>query len=268
MLMDKQEDGKMEIDREIARRAFADYVQAYDPQDPKIALKIAHTYRVAAFCEQIAESQGLPAADRDLAWISGLLHDVGRFEQVRRYGTFNDSKSIDHAQLGADILFKEGRVRDYLASDEEDTLLETAIRLHSAYRLPETLDSRTKVFCDILRDADKVDILRVNCETPLTEIYNVEEQELRQAKISPAVMESFARRQATLRALKQTPADHIAGLASLVFELVYPISVRMVQQQGYLEKLLRYETANPETAAQLAQLHAIMEEYLARRTQR
>ncbi|MCI2047763.1 MAG: HD domain-containing protein [Faecalibacterium sp.] len=257
----------MEIDRKAAGKAFSAYVQAYDPQNPKIALKIAHTYRVAALCETIAQSQSLCSADIDLAWLTGLLHDVGRFEQVRRYGTFNDAESIDHALLGARILFEEGRIRDYLASPDEDELLETVIRLHSVYRLPQQLGTRARMFCHILRDADKVDILRANCETPLTDIYNVSPQALRTARVSPAVMESFARRQATLRTLKKTPVDNVVALASLTFELVYPVSIRVVQQQGYLQSLLHFETDDPATAAQFAQLRAEMDAYLFAHTQ-
>ena len=35
-----------------------------------------------------------------------LLHDVGRFEQYKRYGTFNDRKSVNHAALGVEIMKK------------------------------------------------------------------------------------------------------------------------------------------------------------------
>lgn len=250
------------LDRSAARQAFADHVRAYDPADPKIRLKIVHTWQVAALCEQIAGSLGLPPADVDLAWLAGLLHDVGRFEQVRRYGTFRDAESVDHAQLGADLLFGEGLVRRFCADASEDALLETVIRWHSAYRLPPGLTDRQRTFCHILRDADKLDILRANCETPLTDIYDVSLQALRTACVSPAVMESFARRQATLRSLKQTAADNVAGLASLAFELVYPVSRRLVQQQGWLARVLAFPSDNPVTRAQFSQLRCILMDHL------
>ena len=104
----------MTIDRRRAREAFAGYAARYNAADPKVKLKIDHTYRVAALCDRIAASLGLPPEERDLAWLCGLLHDVGRFEQLRRYGTFNDAESIDHAAMSARVLFEEGRVRDYL----------------------------------------------------------------------------------------------------------------------------------------------------------
>ena len=142
----------MTLDRPHARQAFAEYTSHYNAADPKVKLKIDHTYRVAALCERIANSLSLPPQDVDLAWLCGLLHDVGRFEQLRRYGTFIDAKSIDHALMSVTVLFEEGRLRDYIAGTDEDALLRTAIRLHNAYRLPEEMDDRTRMFCQILRD--------------------------------------------------------------------------------------------------------------------
>ena len=112
----------MNIDREKALRAFADYVKNYDVTDEKIKLKIDHTYRVCSLCQQIAAQSGFDENEIEIAWLTGLLHDVGRFEQLRRYGTFVDAKSIDHAEFGADILFKEGKIRDYVEDASEDAL--------------------------------------------------------------------------------------------------------------------------------------------------
>lgn len=128
---------------------------------------------MAALCGRIAESLSLPQQDIDLAWLSGILHDVGRFEQLRRYNTFIDAQSVSHAALSVSVLFDEGRIRDYLDDTNADTLLRAAVEWHSAFRLPDSLDERTQRFCQILRDADKIDILRVNVETPMEEIYNV-----------------------------------------------------------------------------------------------
>jgi putative nucleotidyltransferase with HDIG domain len=163
----------MKIDRARAQKAFADYAAHYNAADAKVKLKIDHTYRVAALCARIAQSLALPPEDVDLAWLSGILHDVGRFEQLRRYNTFIDAQSVSHAALSVAVLFDEGRIRDYLDDAGADALLRTALEWHSAFRLPEALDDRTRLFCQILRDADKIDILRVNVETPMEEIYNV-----------------------------------------------------------------------------------------------
>lgn len=276
----------MKIEKQKIQQKFKEYTENYDAADPKTALKIYHTYRVADLCEQIARSEHMEKEDQELAWLLGMLHDIGRFEQLRRYNTFNDAQSVDHAALGADILFgtdtgadkaagdvdtgadktvdgaEGGLIRQYVKEDAEDELIEMAVRVHSAYRVPEKLDERTEKFCHILRDADKIDILRVNIETPLEEIYNTTTKELREAEVTEAVMESFYEHHATLRSLKRTPVDHIAGHISLIFELVFPESLRIVKQQGYWEKLIDFPSENPKTVRQLRELKEEMMRFL------
>ena len=166
---------------------------------------IDHLKGTAELAGKFADSFG----KYEWGYCCGMLHDIGRFEQIRRFGTFNDVQSVDHAEFGADLLFKEGLIRkfaegyyeecelaqsdnqsdycqeerktkeflvnnDATAVDDEqiiknneyhnkDTgLLEMAIRQHNKYRVKEDLTERQRMFCDILRDADKVDIFKVN----------------------------------------------------------------------------------------------------------
>lgn len=258
----------MKIERERVRETFREYTDAYDATDEKIKLKIDHTYRVAELCERIAKAEQMEKTEVDLAWLLGMLHDVGRFEQLRRYGTFSDADSIDHAALGADILFGgvlregEGLIRTYVDDAAEDEVIETAIRVHSAYRIPEGLAPRTEKLCHILRDADKIDILRVNVETPMEEIYNVSTAALRRSPVTPAVLDAFYAHHCVLHSLKQYPADNAVGHASLVFELCYPESLRIVDEQGWLWRLLDFKTDNPDTAAAFAAIRDELHHWL------
>lgn len=227
--------------------AFENYVSDYDLQDAKIRLKYIHTRKVAENSERIARSLSLPGEDVFLAWEIGMLHDIGRFEQLRRYNTFSDADSIDHAAFGADLLFQEGLIRQFDSDTSGYDIIETAIRCHSLYRLPKGLNDREIMFCQIIRDADKTDIFRANYETGMAAIYNVTEEELENSAVTPEVYEAFCEEHAILRNLKKTPVDHLIGHISLMFELVYPESRRITAEQGYLEKLLAFPSKNPDT---------------------
>lgn len=256
----------MQINREHIKETFKNYTDAYDSSDEKVKLKIDHTYRVADICERIARAEGFNDADTDVAWLLGMLHDVGRFEQLRRYGTFNDAESIDHAQFGADILFVEGKIRDYIADSAEDELIEQAIRAHNMYRIPENFSPRTEKMAHILRDADKVDILKVNVEVPIEEIYDVTTEELRNTEVSDEVLESFYEHQAILKSIRRTIVDHVVGHISLAYELVFDESVRVIKEQGYLDQLMHFESNNPKAQEQFAKLREEMEQYLKMRS--
>ncbi len=240
----------MYIDEKRIVDAFKRYTDAYDGTNAKIKLKVDHTYRVADLCREIAVSEGLDFEDAALAWLMGMLHDIGRFEQIKRYNTFSDAASVDHAMLGADILFQKGKIRDYIDSDVEDKLIEAAIRQHSLYRIDENLSERTKVFCNILRDADKIDILKVFSETSMEEIYDATHEEIYTSEVSPEVMASFFEHHATLRSLKKTKIDFLVAHISLVYELVFSGSKKILRERGYLDKILDFKSENAKTNAQ------------------
>ena len=235
-----------EIDKKAVEQAFASYTAQYNADDPKIKLKIDHTYRVADLCEVIAAT--VTGADTDLAWLSGMLHDVGRFEQVRRYNTFSDAQSVDHAAFGADLLFREGLIDSFGQYDEHyKALLETVIRNHSKFRIDEGLSDEYMTYCQILRDADKIDILKVNVETPIEDIYNVSYDELKRAAVTEEVKQGFREKHCIPRSVRRTPVDLRVSHISMVYELVFPISREIVRDQGYLYKMLEFESENEDT---------------------
>jgi HAD superfamily hydrolase (TIGR01509 family) len=332
---------KPAINRKNVINTFAEYVRNYDPSDEKIKLKIDHTYRVAGLCQRIAESLGLSEPDVDIAWLLGMLHDIGRFEQIRRFGTFNDAQSVDHAEFGADLLFKEGlirkfaegyyeecelarsgneeagqaysrqkdcqecklnsrqgncllaqsdnqsgycqgerKIKEFLVNNDATTvddeqiiknneyhkkdtgLLELAIRQHNKYRVKEDLTERQRMFCDILRDADKVDIFKVNADIPMEIIYDVTTEELKSGVISKEVLESFYKRETVLKSVRKSAVDHIVGHISLLFELVYKESYRQAKEQGYVYKLLDFKSNVPEVNAEFDNMRKYVDEFL------
>lgn len=257
----------MKMDRKKLEKSFEAYVAGYDLNDVKIYLKYVHTGKVAENCEAIARSLGVSEADVDLAWEIGMLHDIGRFEQVKRYGTYIDAKSIDHAQFGADLLFKEDQMEQFDADVSRYDLIELAIRCHNRYRLPEDLSERELLFCQIIRDADKVDIFRANYETGLEAIYNVSTEELKQSDISEEVFQAFREERAVLRTAKMCALDHLVGHLCLAFELVYPKSRELAAEQGYLKKLLDFQSENETTKEQFKEIQEKVYCYLKRRIQ-
>ena len=48
---------------------------------------------------------------------------------------------------------------------------------------------------------------------------------------------------------RSTAADFVVGHICLVFELVYPISREIVWEQEYLDKLLAFQSENPDIIA-------------------
>lgn len=251
------------INRSKVTEEFMNYVSDYDITDSKIRLKVEHTTRVAEICNIIAADLGLTDYDVDLAWVLGMLHDIGRFEQIRRYNTFNDADSVDHAQFGADLLFIDGLLGTFVdLNDGDNRLIEIAIRNHNAYTIAQGLSERELTFCKIIRDADKIDILRANSEFTLEEVYNVSTYDVRNSIVSDDVMKAFDEEHAVLRNLKKTAPDYRVGIISLMYELEYPISYKVLLEQNYYRALLEYDSDNDITIKQFEHIRKKMIEYI------
>ena len=72
------------IDIAHAKQEFEKYLDEYDREDEQICLKIVHTYGVVKYAGEIARKMECSGEDVELAELIGLLHDIGRFEQIRR----------------------------------------------------------------------------------------------------------------------------------------------------------------------------------------
>ena len=241
--------------REKARRIFRDYTDAYDASDTKVWLKIEHSLKVCELSADIAGSLDMSEADVELAWMIGLLHDIGRFEQLKRYGTFLDAKSLDHAELSADILFIDGLIEKFDTAalpDDWRELSENAIRLHNKLSLPDDLRGRKKVFADIIRDADKVDIFRVLAEIPYEKRANYEDPPERDFA-REEVMVCVREHRCVPRILERSKFESLISQCCMAFELVYEKSRMLVCKQGNLKRMIEKAIgdANEQELAQL-----------------
>lgn len=145
---------------------FTEHARTFREADPlhqrSLDMKEEHTARVQAASARIATGLGLPENARRIAATTALFHDLGRFPQYQRYRTFRDPDSDNHAKLSLRELHRH-RILHHLEKRERH-LICRAIIFHNRRFLPDNLDSETLLHCRLIRDADKVDILRIMVE--------------------------------------------------------------------------------------------------------
>lgn len=130
-----------------------------DRDKEPMRLKIAHTFKVYANAAIITEEEGLEPDLKRAALLAALYHDVARFEQYLEFGTFQDAHSFDHGQRGKEILLLEKRLGGEQTEIAE--LVLHAVGAHNRKDLPDSLDAHQILVCNLVRDADKLDILRI-----------------------------------------------------------------------------------------------------------
>ena len=137
------------------------YVDTYRGQDgvlpPMMQLKLVHTRKVVEAACAIAKGEGFDAPTARACEAAALLHDTGRYEQLRVYNTFRDSDSVDHAVFSHDIVKEKGWLDGW---EDKDAIL-AAVLYHNRREIPEGLDPLTLACSRTVRDADKLDIFRV-----------------------------------------------------------------------------------------------------------
>lgn len=145
---------------------FDNYVEPYLDTDEEgarnIRLKIAHTGKVCEAMAILSAGESLSLGESRIASAVALLHDAGRFSQYLKWRTFRDDDSDNHARLAIEVIRKENLLGTL--EREEQLLIEEAVRFHNMLQTPRRVKSPTRLFINLIRDADKIDIWRVFTE--------------------------------------------------------------------------------------------------------
>ncbi len=232
---------KIDFIKEIDRW-FKEYTSQYRrSEEIKVAInvKIAHTERVVNEMNALSDALGLQDDDMHIAVIIARLHDVGRFPQFARYGTYSDRQSEDHAKLGLKVI-EENKLLDEL-QDEEKNLIVTAIANHNRFAIDDGLDARALMFCRMIRDADKLDILKVLHDT---EHYGTAEEK---ESIFIKLPDTHDYNQTILKTLSTGVMGRAENIRSLndfrlialgwVYDLNFKHSLVIFKQRSYIDRL-------------------------------
>jgi hypothetical protein len=237
---------------------FDSYVRTYDDIDAEgyrnILLKVEHTRKVCGIMALLAAGEGLTAGESRVAAAVALLHDVGRFPQFRRWRTFRDSDSDNHARLGIEVL-RQQAVLDGLPADER-LIIEEAVRFHNLLALPLHFKSPTSLFIRLIRDADKLDIWRVFLD------YFRQPENLRPSAVTlgfpdrPEVTPACVRELAAGRVIRLEDVrvlnDFKLLQISWVYDLNYRSAYRLLQQRGHIQALAATIPLDAEAAQAVA----------------
>lgn len=251
------------IDLNNAKKVFNEYVVLFDQNNPKVRLKIEHTYRVMEMCRNVAISLNLAKEDIELATLIGLLHDIGRFEQLKRYNSFIDSKTIDHAMLGVKILFEDNLIDKFGLDKDNYQLIYKAIYNHNKYKVADDLSERELLHCQIIRDGDKIDIYNTGLIETFEAFMDSSKEYLENDVISKHIYETFMNSETIISATRVTDLDRWVSFLALIFDLNFPYSRNYVYQQDYIARLVnRLDYKQEDTKIKIIEIMNHANEYL------
>lgn len=240
---------------------YKEYISNYNPNEPRIALKISHIYRTAEKAKWIAEKLELDREDILLAELIGLLHDIGRFEQVKKYNTFLDKISVNHGEYGVKVLFEDNLIRKFTEDDRYDEIIKKAILNHNRLEIKNTNSDRELLHCRIIRDADKLDIYYALLKENIEDTYPMDKYQ--KETISKKIKEEFIRNHKVDYSEVKTCADLLVAQIAYIFDINYIDSLEEIKKENYIEKLInRFDSQDRQTIQDLKELKDIAEKYI------
>lgn len=246
------------IDIEFAKNAFEKYLSNYNEENPKIKLKKIHTYEVIKAAEYICKYEGFSKEDRDLAYLIALLHDIGRFEQLKKFNSFDDRK-FDHAKFGVYVLFSEGLIKNFIKEDRYNDIIKNSILYHSVFKVPNIENDRIKLHINIVRDADKLDNFRVKNIEKIETLLDITEEELGKQQISNKICEDIKNCKLICHSDRKTAMDMWVSYLAFIFDLNFKASYAYIEENDYINKNIdRISYKNEETLRKMEEIREIM----------
>lgn len=247
------------INLEKAENEFKNYTNKFDLNEQHIKRKVEHTFRVEKQCESIACLLNLNDEEIELAKLIGVLHDIARFEQYTQYKTFVDSKSFDHGEYGVKILEKNNYLREYIETNKYDRLIKKAVYNHNKYKVEEGLNDKEKLFCHIIRDADKIDIMYQATFESMKEDKNIIEKQI----VTKEVFEQFFNNKLIQSDIVKAQIDRVIRTLAFIYDINFRQSYRIIKENNFIDKIIdRFNFENKETNEQMKKIRETANEFI------
>lgn len=216
------------MDIEKLKNNFRKHVEKYNINDKNI--KLEHSYRVMELSIKIGEYYNLSDKEIEIVTLVGLLHDYAKFEQWDKFGTYDDIDSIDHAELALERLFDDNEILDYCDNIDYYDEIYDAIKYHNKYSYPSYLSDENKLFCKIIRDADKLDIFYLLG----TDDYKIGEDN---KEISDDIKNKFFDNLLVDRNDVKSDSDNLVLGLAMVFDLEFDYSFKYIKDNNLIDRI-------------------------------
>lgn len=204
---------------------FDNYLRNFDMNDKQINFKYRHSYKVKELMKELAIKLKLSPKEIEVAEVIGLLHDIGRFEQIKKMGICSDCRTgIDHANESCIYLFELGHIKDFYDDEEYYDSIRDAIKYHNKYKIDDSINGKNLLFSKMIRDMDKADIFRVIGEE-FEWTYDKDE-------LSEGVIDEFNRKELVDYKIQKTGIDEIYGTLSYLFDVYYIESFEILKNSN------------------------------------
>lgn len=235
---------------------FIEYASRFSEKE--CIYKVEHTLRVVSLALSIGKSLGLSDDDLYLVELASMLHDIGRFEQMKRYHTFVDSKSKYHGDIGIEILLENNLIDNFCKNDLEKNIVLKTCKYHGTLEVADDLSDKERLIVNIVRDSDKLDILN-------NAILENIKLDIGNDTVSENIKEDFYDHKLIEIVEKNSKADRLVIWLAFVYDFNFKYTYKYLKDKNVMERLVSLyitKTSNSECINEYKKMLEEVDKYI------
>ena len=143
---------------------------------------------------------------------------------------------MDHAAYSNKVLFEDGLIRRFTDINKYDSIIKKAVYNHNKSKLEQGLSKEEELYCKIIRDADKLDILYFLNIEDKEAIYWYKDFNIE--KISQKLIDEFMEEKLINYKDIHNNADQIMAFYNYIYDFYFTKSYKIIKEKEYYNKYL------------------------------
>ena len=210
-----------------------EYIEIYPNLKNDFNVKINHSVNVSKDIMILSKHLGFDKRNSVILEIIGLLHDIGRFEQISKYETCVDYISLDHGQLGCQIIDKLDLIKKF--DSIEKKLIKDTIFWHNKVNVPPIKNQKYNIFIKLLRDADKIDNYKLLENISSNHTKTIFGKFPKGENISQDVLLSIKKGELVKYNIIKNDIDHIFYYFAWLCDINFYSAIKLIIDRGYIK---------------------------------
>ena len=212
---------------------FNKYIKKFDMNKGNVKETYFHSLKMMDLCKDIARNIGAFTEDEIvICGFIGLFHDIGSFNNKKKYIFFLNKNNDDISRESVNIIFDSDKlIRNITDDTTYDDVIKIAIYCHNKVGLPAGLNDKMLHFCKVLKDAHTIDDFRMSINYPYLDI-NIDNLP------NSLVYDTFKSYNVITNNISDNDADIILEVLSLVFGVNYKYTYTILKNESYIDKLI------------------------------
>jgi hypothetical protein len=205
-----------------------------------------HAEQVAENCAIIGNALELSAEELFMARLIATLHDIGRFNQIASNIIEGEGTTKDHAESGIEIISNFESFNEL--NEAEQRILTTTIWHHNKPEIPKNEDRYVLFYLKLLRDADKIDSMRLTAEYLIdhkarSKVF-LGRKFAKNPKVSKSVYDTIIKGSIPLKNSINSLHEYILYQLAWVFDMNFRKSYHILNNKQYIKNLFKYLPKN------------------------